>query len=48
MHRLNTDTGIERRPCDYFHLIVGTGTGGLVALPFHCGHTDIEPQNSGL
>ncbi|PVF99824.1 TPR-like protein [Serendipita vermifera] len=32
MHRLNIDTGVERRPCDYFHLIVGTGAGGVISV----------------
>lgn len=31
MHRLNADTGITRRPCDYFHWIGGVGAGGVVA-----------------
>jgi hypothetical protein len=28
MHRLNMDTGIKRRPCDYFDWIGGVGAGG--------------------
>ena len=32
MHRLNIDTGIDRRPCDYFHWIGGVGAGGSVAI----------------
>lgn len=31
MHRLNTDTGVDYRPCDYFHWIGGAGAGGYVA-----------------
>ncbi|KAF4546132.1 putative kinesin, partial [Lasiodiplodia theobromae] len=34
MRRIQYDLGLEElpRPCDYFHLIGGTSTGGLIAL----------------
>lgn len=35
MHRLNIDTGIEHRPCDYFHWIGGVGAGGYVATSIY-------------
>ncbi|PVF99825.1 hypothetical protein CPB86DRAFT_755916 [Serendipita vermifera] len=42
MHRLHVDTGIERRPCDYFQLIVGTGAGGVVAVLLTIFGLDVE------
>ena len=31
MYRLNFNSEINRRPCDYFHWIGGVGAGGYVA-----------------